>query len=288
MKIYIFLLVVVLFACQSKPKDTGHMITVSILPQKYFVDQISGGLIKVNVLVPPGSSPHDYSVLPSQMKALSKSKVWLQIGLLTFEEVWNDKFAEINKDLVITNCSDGIEPIAGADEHEEDHSEHAHRDGLDPHIWLAPSDAKILATNTFNALKSSFPELAPEFEINFGYLLAVMDSVSVQIEKELAPMPNRSFLIFHPTLGYFARQYHLEQIPLEQDGKEPSPRHMKDMVDIARAGNLHVILIQKEFDTENALQLSREIDGKVVVIDPLEYDWKKQILEISRDIADQK
>lgn len=289
MKKLSYLLLIILIACQPKQKETANLVSVSILPQKYFVDQISGGLLQVNVLVPPGSSPHDYSVLPSQMKALSKSKVWLQVGLLSFEDVWKDKIAEINKNLLLVNCSEGIDPITGSDEHEsEGISEHAHNDGFDPHIWLAPADAKILATNTFKALKSIFPEYETDFEINFNQLLSEIDSVSGQIENELDKMPNRSFLIFHPTLGYFARQFHLEQIPLELDGKEPSPRHMKEMVDIARAENLHVILIQKEFDTENAQQLSREIEGKVVVIDPLDYDWKKQMLEISRNIADRK
>lgn len=288
MKKLAYFILILLIACQPKQKESAELISVSILPQKYFVDQISGGLLQVNVLVPPGASPHDYSVLPSQMKSLSKSKMWLQVGFLSFEEVWNDKFTDPNQELPIVNCSEGIIPLAGSDEHEETHAGHNHGTGLDPHIWLAPADAKILAKNTFTALKSGFPEHAEVFEKNFVKLNALMDSLSGEIEQELASMPNRSFLIFHPTLGYFARQFNLEQIPLELDGKEPSPRHMKDIVDVARLKNIHTILIQKEFDTENALQLSREIKGKVVVIDPLDYDWKKQIQEISRNIADKK
>ena len=124
MKKFIYLLFIILFACQSKPRETANMVSVSILPQKYIVDQISGGLLQVNVLVPPGSSPHNYEVLPSQMKDLSKSKVWLQIGLLTFEDAWREKLAEINKDLVIVNCSDGIQLLAGS-ECEEGH-DHEH------------------------------------------------------------------------------------------------------------------------------------------------------------------
>lgn len=288
MKNILFLFLIILFACQSKQKESADLVSVSILPQKYFVDQISGGLLKVNVLVPPGASPHDYSVLPSQMKSLSNSKIWIQIGLLSFEDVWNNKFADLNKGVRIVNSSEGIEPITGIDEHEGEHAGHDHGHGFDPHIWLAPAEAKILAQNTYEALKSDFPEHAETFEKNFVQLTAMMDSLTVEIEQQLATMPNRSFLIFHPTLGYYARQFQLEQIPLELDGKEPSPRHMKNIVDVARMKNIRTILIQKEFDTENALQLSREIGGKVLVIDPLDYDWEKQIREISRIIADQK
>ncbi|HZL11497.1 MAG TPA: zinc ABC transporter substrate-binding protein [Prolixibacteraceae bacterium] len=285
MKKHLYLLVIILLACQPKQKEVASLVSVSILPQKYFVEQIAGNLLKVNVLVPPGSSPHNYSVLPSQMKDLAKSKVWLQIGLLTFEEAWKDKFTEINKDLVIVNCSEGIVPIA---ESEEEGHDHGHSGAFDPHIWLAPAEVKVIAQNTLNALKVGFPEHSGVFEENYARFISKIDSLSSEIKQKLAPLKNRNILIFHPTLGYYARQYNLEQIPLELDGKEPSPKHLKDIVDLAREQNIHVIFIQKEFDTENALQLSREIGGEVVVIDPIDYQWEKQILDITEKIAAQK
>ena len=263
------------------------MVSVSILPQKYIVDQISGDLLQVNVLVPPGSSPHNYEVLPSQMKDLTKSKLWLQIGLLTFEDAWKEKMAEINEDLRIVNCSEGILPLAGDDHHEEGH-DHGHEGAFDPHVWLAPDEIKMVAQNTLEALKSGFPEKSNAFEKNYSRFILKVDSLSVQIEQKLAPLKNRNILIFHPALGYFARQFKLEQIPLELDGKEPSPKHMKDIVDLAHQQNIRVIFIQKEFDSENALQLSREIGGEVVIIDPLDYNWEKQMLDITEKIAAQK
>ncbi len=287
MKKYIYLLLVILFACQPKQKENTNTITVSILPQKYFIDQIAGTLVEVNVLVPPGSSPHNYTVLPSQMKSLAKSKAWLQIGLLTFEDAWKEKFKEINKDLTIVNCSEGIEPISGGETHEEEH-DHEHLGGLDPHVWLAPAEVKIIAKNTLNALKISFPMQAEAFEDNYDRFLSKIDSITLQIEQQLASLQNRNILIFHPTMSYYARQFNLKQIPLELDGKEPSPKHMKEIVDFARANNIRIVFIQKEFDSENALQLSREINGEVISIDPLEYNWEKQILEITKKIAAQK
>ncbi len=286
MKKFVYLLIILLSGCHSPQKQTAKMVTVSILPQKYFVDQIAGNLIDVNVLVPPGSSPHNYSILPSQMKNLAASKVWIQLGLLAFEDAWKEKFAEINKNLVIVNSSEGIQLISGI-EHDDDDSDH-HSGGFDPHIWLAPTEVKIISLNTLNALKASFPEFADKFETNFTRFMTRIDSVTNQINVKFAALKNRNILIFHPTLGYFAQEFHLNQIPLELEGKEPSPKHMKDIVDLARKENIHVIFIQKEFDTENALQLSREIGGEIMVIDPLEYDWEKQILEITTKIARQQ
>jgi zinc transport system substrate-binding protein len=287
MKKYIFLLVVIMAACQPKPKETTNMVSVSILPQKYFVEQLAGDLLHVNVLVPPGSSPHNYSVLPSQMKELAKSKVWLQIGLLTFEDVWNDKFAELNKGLLIVNCSEGIVPIAGSECEEEGH-DHDHAEAFDPHVWLAPAEVKLMAKNTLNALNANFPQHSTIFDANYARFISKIDSLSVKIEQQLAPLQNRKILIFHPALAYYGRQFNLQQIPLELDGKEPSPKHMKNIVDQAREQNIRVIFIQKEFDVENALQLSREIGGEVMTIDPLDYNWEKQMLDITEKIAAQK
>lgn len=287
MKKYFYLFFVILFACQTKPKETSNLVSVSILPQKYFVEQVAGNLLQVNVLVPPGSSPHNYEVLPSQMKDLAKSKAWLQIGLLTFEDAWKEKLANINKDLLIVNCSEGISRLAGNDHHEEG-SEHEHAGAFDPHVWLAPVEVKTLAKNTLNALSKSFPEHAPEFEKNYARFILNIDSLSAQIDQKLAPLKNRNILIFHPALAYFARQYKLEQIALELDGKEPSPKHMKEIVDMAHQQNIRVIFIQKEFDPAFARQMAQEINGEVMVIDPLDYNWEKQMLDITEKIAAQK
>lgn len=287
MKKYSFLFFIILFACQSRPKQTSNLVTVSILPQKYIVDQIAGDQLQVNVLVPPGTSYHNYEVLPSQMKDLSKSKVWLQIGLLTFEEVWKEKLADINKDLLLVNCSEDFSPLAGDDHHHEGH-DHEHAEAYDPHVWMAPAEVKILAQNTLKALKSSFPEKISLFEKNYSRFILKIDSLSAQIGQKLAPLTNRNILIFHPALGYYARQFSLVQTPLELDGKDPSPKHMKDIVDLARAQNIKVIFIQKEFDSAFAKQMAQEISGEVLVIDPLDYNWEEQILEITGKIAAQK
>jgi zinc transport system substrate-binding protein len=287
MKKYIYLLFVLLAACQSRTNETAHVVSVSILPQKYFVEQIAGNLLQINVLVPPGSSPHNYEVLPSQMKELARSKTWLQIGLLTFEDAWNEKLADINKDLLIVNCSEGISPIAGSD-HDHESDGHQHTEAYDPHVWLAPAEVKILAKNTLSALSKCFPDHASEFEKNYAAFIQKIDLLTEQIGQKLTPLKNRNILIFHPALAYYARQFQLEQVPIELDGKEPSPKHMKEMVDLAHTQNIRVIFIQKEFDPAFAQQMAHEINGEVLVIDPLDYNWEKQMNDITDKIASQK
>ncbi len=287
MKRYLFLFFILVAACQTAKKEQPHTVTVSILPQKYFIEQIAGNLLQVNVLVPPGSSPHNYEILPSQMKELSKSKVWFQIGLLTFEDAWKEKMNKINKDLLIVNSSEGISLIAGS-EHEHEGGDHHHAEAFDPHVWLAPSEVKTLAKHTLETLQKSYPEHAEEFQKNYNAFIQKIDSLSAQIDQKLAPLKNRNILIFHPALAYFARQFKLEQIPLELDGKEPSPKHIKEIVDLAHQQNIRVIFIQKEFDPAFAQQMAHEINGLVLVIDPLDYNWEKQMLDITEKIATQQ
>ena len=286
---YLYILLFLLAACQPKKNDERELVSVSILPQKYFVDQISGNLLQVNVLVPPGSSPHNYEILPSQMRDLAKSKAWLQVGLLTFEDALKQKLADINKEVAMVDCSKGISPIAGSTCEEEGHDhEHAHHEAFDPHIWLAPTESRIMAQNTLEALKEGFPKHSEAFDANYSKLISKIDSLSTQIDQQLSALKNRHILIFHPALAYYARQYNMTQVALEMDGKEPSPKHMKEIVDLAHKENIRVIFIQKEFDPAFAQQLSREIGGEAIVIDPLDYDWEKQLLDITRKIAAQQ
>jgi zinc transport system substrate-binding protein len=280
-----YLVFLFIVACQPKLTKNKELVTVSILPQKYFVEQIAGDLLQINVLVPPGSSPHNYSVLPSQMKDLAQSKLWLQIGLLTFEDAWENKFAANNPNLKIVNSSEGVVPIGGSECADEGHQ---HADAADPHIWLAPAEVKIIAENSLKALKIAYPEHAVTFDQNYTSFVERIDSIAAWIKAQTEPLANRNILIFHPALAYYASEFQLEQIALELEGKEPSPKHMKEIVDLAKEKKIKVIFIQKEFDIENALQLSREIGAEVVTIDPLDYDWEKQMKDITEKIAAQK
>ena len=287
MKRQLFLLLIVLWGCQNPVQKQSDTITVSILPQKYLVEQLAGNILKVNVLVPPGSSPHNYEILPSQMKEMARSKAWIQIGLLTFEDAWKEKLGEINKNLLIVNSSERIPLLAGSD-HDHEAEGHHHAETFDPHVWLSPAEMKVLGQNTLNALTKCFPDHQREFEENYASFVRKVDSLSVQIDQKLSPLKNRNILIFHPALAYFARQFKLEQIPLELDGKEPSPKHIKEIVDLAHQQNIRVIFIQKEFDPAFAQQMAHEINGQVLVIDPLDYNWEKQMLDITEKIATQE
>ncbi|MGV8092760.1 MAG: metal ABC transporter solute-binding protein, Zn/Mn family [Mangrovibacterium sp.] len=279
-RVILFFLVMITFGCTTKPVTDKMIISVTILPQKYFVEKIAGDLVQVHVLVPPGASPELYSLMPSQMKELSRSAAWMRIGKIGFEEGWIDKIRQSTPRLKIFDTSVHADWIAG----EEEHGEHVHLHGIDPHIWSAPDEVRNIVTETYQALSILLPANKEILKRNYESFMQEIDQLDQDLKDQFVQLKNRKFLIFHPALTYFARRYNLEQIALEVDGKEPSPRYMRSLIEKAKSENIRVILIQKEFDAENARQLAKEIGGEVVQIDPLNEQWDKQLREIAKKI----
>lgn len=276
------ILFIVLLACQTTKKaDQKDVITVSILPQKYFIERIAGDLVEVNVLIPPGASPAAYSLVPSQLKDIVYSKAWFRMDHLGFELSWTDKIINANREMKIFVLSEGIDLISGE---KEEHGDHEHIGGVDPHFWMSPHEVSVIAENTLKALTNLYPDQEKMFLENFEKLKTDIAEVDKHVTEVLADVKNRSFLVFHPALTYFARQYGLEQIALENMGKEPSPKHVKEVVQFAIEKNIRFIFIQKEFDRENAQIIAEEIGGQVIQINPLNYDWIEQMKETTANL----
>lgn len=261
------------------------VITVSILPQKYVVEKIAGDLYTINVLVPPGSRPEAYEPAPGQIEQLSRSVVYLRIGHLGFEQAWAERMQEENPDMKLINLSEGIALIDGHT-HEHDHGDGTScGQGVDPHVWMSVKNMRIIADNTRKALIETDPTHEADLTANYAKFGQELDSLEQTLDSLLNKLTTKELFIFHPALAYLARDYGLTQIALEEDGKEPSAKHLARMVDIAREKNIRKILIQKEFDSENAITFAREIEAELVVIDPLSPDWDTELIKIARSIA---
>jgi len=285
MRKYIALLCFALAACAAPVKKEKPTIAVTILPQKYFVEKIAGDLVDVTVLVPPGASPELYSLMPSQMSGLSSTTAWLGIGKIGFEVGWADKIKESNPNLKYFDTSVKADWIAGE---EEMHDDHMHQHGVDPHIWSAPDEVRKIADETCMALSSLFPDQQNLLEENNRKFQAEIDSLDQELKEVFSQLPAKKFLIFHPALTYLARQYELEQIAMEQEGKEPSPKHLKELAEIAKNENIKTIFVQKEFNMDNARQMANEIGGQVIQIDPLNENWTEELRKIAQKIAETK
>ncbi len=289
----LFIFVLLLTSCQAAtPSQTTDpetiQVTVSIVPLAYFVERIGSDFVSTNIMVLPGESPHAYEPTADQMKALANSEVFFSIGV-EYESSWLPRFEEINPDLRIIDSSAGIERIAmtASDVHREGETggDHSSETGLDPHVWLSPANGKVIAANVLAALTEIDPAHADTYQANTESLIADIDQVDASIKESLSNLGQKTFMVFHPSWGYFAHDYGLEQIPVQVEGQDPSASELAGFVETAREHNIKVIFVQPSFSTEDAQAIAQEIDGEIAFIDPLAQDWLSNLQSVAEAFA---
>jgi len=252
---------------------------VSIPPLKTFVEAIGDGEVDSSVMVPPGNSPHSYEPKPSQMRSLENADCYFAVGV-EFEKAWLPRFQSQNPRMKIVDLSQGIEkfPMAGHGDGKREH--------LDPHIWTSPANVKKMAGQICRTLVSLDPKHQALFEKNYHAFLLKTDTTDREIKKLLAPLPPHSvFMVFHPSWGYFAREYGLKQLPVEVEGKAPKPRQLMRLIDEARGEKVRAIFVQPEFSDKSARLLAAELKIPVVKISPMAPDWSANLLRLARAIG---
>jgi len=252
----------------------GLPITVSIVPQKYFVDRIGGDLVDVSIMVLPGAGPATYEPRPRQMAALAKATLYFAVGV-PFESVWLPRIEAANKNMRVVHTEMGIEkiPMAGKEKHGI----------LDPHVWLSPPLVKIMARNILAALVEADPGNKTAYQENYDRFAGEIDALDVKIRDIFAKNTgNREFMVFHPAWGYFAKAYGLKQVPIEEQGKAPGPKGLATLIDHAGARGIRVIFVQPQFSQKSAQTIARDIGGQVVKVDPLAYDWLDNLYQAAQ------
>ena len=287
-KIILILIVsAVLFSCNSgktKKEESGKkVITVSILPQKTFVEKIAGDDFEVNVLIPSGASPAAYTLLPSQLKEISRSVVWFRIGYIGFEYSWKEKIEQANTNMKVIDLSEGLDLIT---DEKEQHGDHIHMGGVDPHVWMSPILVKQMAKRIADVLTDLNPDKGADYKVNYLKFVKEIDQLNIQIKNALSEFEGEKIIVYHPSLSYYARDYGLVQYSLEPGGKETTPKHMANIVDIANKENIKIIYIQSEFDREHARVFAEEINGEVIQVWPLNPAWEDNLLEITNILVD--
>ena len=276
-------------------------VTTSILPQKYFIEKIGGDKISVNAMVQPGFSPHTYEPKISQMRQLSSSKAYFFIGV-SFENVWLDKFKAANKNLVFVDTTKGIQKISMLEHsHEEDedaehghknehedekHDEHDDYEGLDPHVWLDPILVKIMAKNIYVTLVELDSINKEYYQANYENFIQELDALYLELKNSLAEVKGSAFMVFHPSWGYFAQRFDLEQIAVEVAGKEPKPNQMIELIEKAKEHKIKTLFVAPEFSQKSAKVIASTIQGKVVAISPLDEKWNETLRNAAKMIVE--
>ena len=278
-KIIYILTLLILCACANTPqKKEKPIITVTLEPLRYFTEAIAGDNFQVISMVPKGSSPESYDPTPQQLVNLSQSQAYFRIGYIGFEQAWMDKLEANSPDMKVYDTSVGVDLIRGEGHW---HGDHYHEGGVEPHIWNSTPNALIIAENIYKALC----ELDAAHQADYQKRLdALKETIRQTDESVKAFLKNadKTFLIYHPALSYFARDYGLKQISMEEGGKEPSPAQLKALIETCRKEKIHTIFVQQEFDQRNAQLIANELGINIVSINPLSYDWAEEMVRVAK------
>lgn len=252
-------------------------VTVTIEPFRYFVEQIAGNDVNVNVMVPAGSCPETYEPTPQQMVDLSQSVFYFKVGQIGFEKTWMKKLQQNAPNMKVIDTSTGIRMLK------------TQSGNIDPHTWMSIKSADIITSNIAKALMDKYPEKAEEYKKRLrDFRKNKLDKLQNEIDKYLSTIKGeklKSFVIYHPTLTYFAKENGLKQYAIEEEEREPSITQLKELIQRAKSEDINIIFVQKEFSNRNIQVFIDATHSKAVEINPLSYDWEGQMLLITKEIA---
>ena len=279
--IYLFIYIALSVSCVgNKNKSNEKVIYVSIAPIKPIVEAIVGDDFKVEVLVPAGASPESFEPTPKQFIAMNKAQIVLGTGLLDFEQ---QLLKRIHNQSKIVDLSHGIVTISGSCSHTH-HGKHCHH-GVDPHIWCSPKSLSIMARNAHNAIVAVMPD-----SLHYTTAYNALNERITALDKEVAELANNAslpyFIIYHPALTYLARDYGLEQVAIENDGKEASAKRIAHIISKARTDGIKSVFYQSEFPESSVKIVCEDIGANAVEINPLAEDIFTNIREIARLITE--
>ncbi|MDD5605291.1 MAG: zinc ABC transporter substrate-binding protein [Dehalococcoidales bacterium] len=256
-------------------------IVVSILPQAEWVNAIGGDMVDVSVMIPPGASPHVYEPTASQMKALANAKIYIAAGSgIEFEISFLSELLDINPDILLVDCSDGVELMHTTEQQHDDEHQSDHDHSYDPHIWLSLVNASTMATNIYNGIVAIDPENIDYYRQNLDTYLGELAQMHQSFQEGFANLNNRVFIIQHPSLGYFARDYNLTQIATEEGGSDATIQSMVHTIEQAKQNNVKIVFVSPQFPPNVAEAVAHEIEGKVEPLDTLAGNYKENMQHI--------
>lgn len=275
----LLLLLLALNSCQTASESDKPLLGTSIEPLRYLVEQIAGDRYDVISLAPAGVSPETYEPTPQQLVSLSHADCYFAIGTLGFEQTKLKKIVEETPNLQLFNLADSVSLLSAPCNH-KDGEAHNHST-TDLHVWMSPRNMKQMATYISAELSKRDSAQAEYYTQRLQQFEAKADSIDEVVRTILKPLASRTFVIYHPALGYFARDYGLTQLSLEVDGKEPTPQAMASLIATCKANKVRTIFVQQEFSAKMGEKLATELGLKVIRINPLAHDWDKEIVRIA-------
>ena len=277
-KIATFIICVLLIVgCTTKSDSDKKTIFVTITPMQSIIEEITAGDFDIEVIVPKGASPETFEPTPKQVTSFSDAELIFSTGLIDFEQSLVER---ISGDAEVVNLSNGIELIAGSCSH----GNHKHKHGVDPHIWTSPRALRTMVTNAHKAIMAHYPDSVKYTEAT-GRLLERINKLDNYCATRIKAEGVEAMMIYHPAYTYYARDYGIEQIAIEHDGKEPSLRQTTALIEKAKEHGVKAILRQPQYSEDKVRAIANDAGAEIITTDPLAEDILGEIERVTEIIC---
>lgn len=277
-KIATFIICVLLIVgCTTKSGSDKKTIFVTITPMQSIIEEITAGDFDIEVIVPKGASPETFEPTPKQVTSFSDAEFIFSTGIIDFEQSLVER---ISGDAEVVNLSNGIELIAGSCSH----GNHKHKHGVDPHIWTSPRALRTMVTNAHKAIMAHYPDSVKYTEAT-GRLLERIDALDTYCATRIKAEGVEAMMIYHPAYTYYARDYGIEQIAIEHDGKEPSLRQTTALIEKAKEHGVKAILRQPQYSEDKVRAIANDAGAEIITTDPLAEDILGEIERVTEIIC---
>lgn len=186
-------------------------VVTTVKPLSLIVQELTDGAADSETLLPPGTSPHDYALRPSDVKKLRDADLVVWVGP-ELELFLVKMLADSSNSLALTeqHTIDLRHYDEGVEIKHDDHS-HNH-DGVDPHLWLGPKQAIQAAKVISEALIKFDPLHKNRYEDNLSQFVSEVEQAINELNTELKPLADRGYYVFHDGYGYFEEQFGLNNL----------------------------------------------------------------------------
>ncbi len=261
------ILIFLLAGCNEQITDDRITVAVSIEPQKTFVEKVCGDKVRVITMIPAGASAESYEMSPKEITSFSESDIYFSIGVP----------AEENG--ILPHISKSTKTVELAPYVAEKYPDIKIGDERDPHIWLSPKRVAVMIEKIALEMSDIDPENAKLYQENSNRYIKELLNADKQITQLFKDKMKKVFYISHPSYGYFAADYGLEMISLEENGAEVTPNRLAEITDSAKESGVKTVFYQEETSKKQAELLAKELGGDVIMLSPLSPDYSENILE---------
>ncbi len=260
----------------------SNHVLVSVAPHKFFVERIAKDTVTVLLMVPAGASAHTFEPTFKQMLQAAKANLWFSVGE-GFEERAIKSLKSHNSGLEIVDLRSGVDMIVA--DPETGACPCCLKSGQDLHIWLSARQAKTQSKTIANALSVKYPENKTLYQENLALFIKELDDLDVKIGSLLKNLKKRTILVSHPAYAYFCRDYHLKQLSIEFEGKDPTPYQLTKILQLAKSASISRIYIQPQYSSKGAHLFAKELTADIITLDPYAENFIESMLKIAQEFS---